>query len=75
MEISVLVKPFLRFPKMTNYLVLKFSVLSIDGPIRANRFADSRASPDSRESFQGSRTEPFFLRIVLPGATNCESQV
>ena len=29
----------------------------IDGPIRANRFADSRESPDSRESFQGSRTE------------------
>ena len=25
----------------------------LDGPIRANRFADSRASPDSRESIQG----------------------
>ena len=33
---------------------------SLDGPIRANRFADSRESPDSRESFQGSRTEPLF---------------
>ena len=27
--------------------------LNLDGPIRANRFADSRESPDSRESFQG----------------------
>ena len=26
----------------------------LDGLIRANRFADSRESPDSRESFQGS---------------------
>ena len=26
----------------------------LDGPIRANRFADSRESPDSRESSQGS---------------------
>ena len=34
----------------------------------ANQFADSRESPDSRESFQGSRTEPFFLRIALRGA-------
>ena len=32
----------------------------LDGPIRANQFADSRESPDSRESFQGFRTEPFF---------------
>ena len=29
--------------------------------MRANRFADSREWPDSRESFQGSRTEPLFL--------------
>ena len=30
----------------------------LDGPIRANRFADSRGSPDSRESFRVS--EPLF---------------
>ena len=41
--------------------------VSLDGPIRANRFADSRESPDSRESFQGPRTEPLFLRIALRG--------
>ena len=40
----------------------------LDGPIRANRFADSRESLDSRESFQGSRTEHIFLRIALRGA-------
>ena len=40
---------------------------ALDGPIRANRFADSRESPDSRESCQGSRTEPFFWRIAHPG--------
>ena len=33
----------------------------LDGPIRTNRFADSRESPDSRESFQGSQTEPPFF--------------
>ena len=38
---------------------------TLDGPIRANRFADSRESRDSRESFQGSRTDPLFLRIAL----------
>ena len=27
---------------------------NLDGPIRANRFADSCESPDSRESFHGS---------------------
>ena len=32
----------------------------LDGSIRANRFADSRESHDSRESFQGSRPEPLF---------------
>ena len=32
-----------------------------------NRFADSRESPDFCESFQGSRTEPPFLRIELRG--------
>ena len=41
--------------------------LGLDGPIRANRFADSRESPDSRESFQGSQTEPLLLRIALSG--------
>ena len=38
-------------PNMMRYL---------DGPTRAHRFADSHQSPDSRESFQGSRTEPSF---------------
>ena len=47
----------------------------LDGPIRANRFADSRESLDSRESFQGSRTEPLFLRITHRGGKDCESQV
>ena len=28
---------------------------------------DSRESPDSRESFQGSQTEPLFLRIARWG--------
>ena len=40
------------------------NTISWDGPIGANRFADSRESPESRESFQGSRTEPLFLRIA-----------
>ena len=35
--------------------------LNLDGPICANRFANSRESPDSRESFQGSQTEPLFF--------------
>ena len=39
----------------------------IDLQIRAHR-------PASRESLQGSRTEPLFLRIALRGAKNCESQ-
>ena len=34
--------------------------LQLDGPIRVNRFADSRESPHSRESFQGSQAEPLF---------------
>ena len=37
------------------------NVLDLDGPICANLFADSRESPDSRESVQGSRTEPPFF--------------
>ena len=43
-------------------------VRRLDGLIRANRFADSRESPDSRESFQGSRIEPPSLRIAFQGA-------
>ena len=41
----------------------------VDGPILANRFADSRAydMPDSCKSFHGSRTEPLILRIALRG--------
>ena len=33
------------------------ALFNLDGPIRVNRFADSRESLDSRESFQGSRTD------------------
>ena len=39
----------------------------LDGPIRANRFADSHESPGSRESFQGSRTEPLFSESRFGG--------
>ena len=39
----------------------------LDGPIRANRFADLRESPDSRESFQGSRAEPLFANRASGG--------
>ena len=41
--------------------------LHLDGPIRANRFADLRESPDSCESFQGSRTEPLFCESRCGG--------
>ena len=34
--------------------------LCLGGPTRVNLFADSRESPDSRDSFQGSQTEPLF---------------
>ena len=34
--------------------------LALGGPIRANRFADSRESLNFRDSSQGSRTEPLF---------------
>ena len=49
-----------RFPPLMKLL---------DGPIRANRFADSRQSPDSRESFQGSRfgTEPLLCESRFGG--------
>ena len=40
---------------------------NLDGPIRADRFADSRESLDSRESFQGSRTEPLFCESRFGG--------
>ena len=45
----------------------------VDGPIRANRFADSYESLDSRESSQGSRTEPLFCESHFGGLTiaNC----
>ena len=41
---------------------------ALDGPTRANRFADSCESSDSRESPEGSRAEPTFLQIALRGA-------
>ena len=41
---------------------------SLDGPIRANRLAASCESSDSRESFQGSQTEPHsFANRVSQG--------
>ena len=42
-------------------------IRNLDGPIRANRFADSRELPDSRESFQGSQTEPLFCESRFGG--------
>ena len=56
---------FFSGPKCPKGHFPDFPFLTLDGPIRANRFADSCKSPDSRESFQGSRTEPLFLRIAL----------
>ena len=45
-----------------------------DGPIRANRFADPRGSPDSRESLQGvPKLNPFFANRVSGGGLFCES--
>ena len=41
----------------------------LDGPIRANQFADSH------ESLEGSRTEPLLLRIAFWDTQHCESQV
>ena len=49
----------------------------LDDPIRANRFDNSRESPDSRESLEGSRAEPpFFANRASGGGggTKCESQ-
>ena len=40
------------------------SASRLDGPIRANRFPDSSESPDSRESFQGSRTVRESLKAL-----------
>ena len=34
-------------------------ICRVDGPARANRFAHSRENPDSREWFEGSKTEPL----------------
>ena len=49
---------------------------TLDGPIRANRFADSRESLDSRESPEGSRNEPpFFCESPFGGQKISESQV
>ena len=50
-------------------------IWSLDGPIRANRFADSRESPDLRELPEGSRTEPFLCKSHFGGLKKCESQV
>ena len=37
----------------------------LDGPIRANRLADSRESPHSRESPEACRAEPLLANRVL----------
>ena len=42
-------------------------IWGLDGPIRANRFADSRESLDSRESFRGSRNEPLYCESRFGG--------
>ena len=42
-------------------------IYNLDGPIRANRLADSRESLDSRESFRGSRIEPLFCESRFGG--------
>ena len=44
-----------------------FMAQGLGGPIRANRFADSRESPDSRESSRGSRTEPLSCESRFGG--------
>ena len=45
--------------------------MTVDGPNRTSRFADSRALPGSREStiqsFQGSRTGPLFCESRFGG--------
>ena len=53
----------------------KFAFL--DGPIRANRFADSRESLKfgSRESSDGFWNCTPFLRTAFRDTRNCESQV
>ena len=43
-------------------------VLHLDDPARADRFADSHESADSRESSQGYRTEPLFFHESRFGA-------
>ena len=54
------------FPLVLQELVL--CVWFFDGPIRANQFADSLESADSRESFQGSELNPLFsFSIALRG--------
>ena len=40
-------------------------LLILDGPIHANRFADSRKSPDSRESPEDSGTAPPIFKKTL----------
>ena len=50
-----------------SFLVPVPKLPSLDGPMRANRFADSRGSLDFRESPEGSQTEPLFLRIAFWG--------
>ena len=39
---------------------------TLDDAIRANRFADSRKSPDSRDSFQGFELNPCKFKTHFP---------
>ena len=61
LKITSEIKNNLQGPKnsLKRFLRSPYSGSDLDGQIRANRFADSLESPDSRESFQGSRTEPL----------------
>ena len=64
---QVLQSPPLPISPLLQTLKILPRIWDLDGPNRANRFADSRESPDSRESFQGSRTEPFFCESRFGG--------
>ena len=51
------------------------AALHLDGPIRANRFTDSRESLDSARIVSGFPNWTPFLRIALRGGKSSESHV
>ena len=64
------VRQIFRPYKFFSHSTLSMYICHLDGPIHADRFADSRESPDSRESFQGSRTaelNPCFANRAFGG--------